>query len=274
MKQFRFDCRCSCISFQPFRRIQVFTTNMYYKLITFDVTNTLLKFRVSAGQQYAKVGSLYGVNADPDKLTAAFKTQWKILNNEHPNFGANTVKPSDSPITSSEWWKKLVFQTFCTAGYPLNNKNLNDIADHLIQIYNTSVCWDVRPGAKTMLENLRKQKVSLGIISNFDERLHNVLSDTGLLHLFDFVLASYIAKCYKPQTEIFNLALDIIKCAPSQAVHIGDDVHLDYLAARKAGWDALLLKQDSVDEEAKSNLIEPASIITSMSEINFILNRS
>lgn len=57
------------------------------RLVTFDVTGTLLKLRTAPGQQYGEIGAMYGVVADNNILSRNFKEQWKRMNKEHPNFG-------------------------------------------------------------------------------------------------------------------------------------------------------------------------------------------
>lgn len=49
------------------------------RLITFDVTNTLLKFRTSPGKQYGEIGALFGVLCDNDDLAKSFKSNWCVL---------------------------------------------------------------------------------------------------------------------------------------------------------------------------------------------------
>lgn len=241
---------------------------MRYRLVTFDVTNTLLKFRTTPGLQYAKVAKIYGVKADADELGRAFKCEYKNLNAEDPNFGANKNKA----MTSTEWWKMLVSRTFSSAGSPLDSTSLATISNHLIGMYRTSACWDIRPGAREVLHSLKQKKcLSLGIISNFDDSLNAVLNSTGLLPFFDFVVASYNAQCYKPQKEIFQVVLKQVNCTPEEAMHIGDDVQLDYFGARNAGWDALLLLPDStkVDDASVVGVTDLASVTNDIREVLF-----
>lgn len=46
------------------------------RLITFDVTNTLLQFRGSPGKQYGEIGALFGVLCDNADLAKNFKANW------------------------------------------------------------------------------------------------------------------------------------------------------------------------------------------------------
>lgn len=101
----------------------------------------------------------------------------------------------------------------------------------------------------------------LGVISNFDTRLESILEDTKILKYFTFVLTSYDFGIEKPSLQIFNEALRSVKClrdeviSSHEATHIGDRVDNDYFGAKKAGWNALLIKHNK-DEVAQIEVPE------------------
>lgn len=220
------------------------------KLCTFDITNTLLKFRMPVGEEYSKVARFYGVEREPAKITAAFLQNWKIMNSNYPNFGCY------KGLTSREWWQKIVQNTLALDGEELTNKQLDCISNHLYEIYKKNICWEVIPGVVPLLKHLKNENISLGVISNFDERLKSVLSANDLDSYFDFILASFVVQVAKPDKKIFDLALHKSSCLlSSNALHIGDDIELDYFAAKNAGWNALLIsdktKKDSLSADVK-----------------------
>jgi len=47
-----------------------------FRLITFDVTNTLLQFRTTPGKQYGEIGALFGARCDNNELAKNFKANW------------------------------------------------------------------------------------------------------------------------------------------------------------------------------------------------------
>lgn len=232
-----------------------------FKLCTFDVTNTLLRFKMSVGEQYSKVGRIYGVDREPSKITAAFHQNWKSMNLNYPNFGCN------NGLSSREWWNKLVQSTFAVDGNQLSNKELACISNHLYDIYRKNVCWEVVPGAVSLLKHLKEDNILLGVISNFDERLTSVLSATDLDSYFNFVLASYVVRVAKPDKRIFDLALHSSSgVLSSEALHIGDDVELDYHAAKNAGWNAFLIC-DKANKNSLSTKINSEDVIDCITDI-------
>jgi HAD superfamily hydrolase (TIGR01549 family) len=83
-----------------------------------------------------------------------------------------------------------------------------------------------------VLQSLKQGGKRIGIISNMDPRLENILQEAGLRHYFEFVIASYEARCFKPQVDIFKLALEKYskECTkPVECCHIGDSYNEDYL---------------------------------------------
>lgn len=47
-----------------------------FRLITFDVTDTLLQFRSSPGKQYGELGAMFGVLCDNNDFAHNFKSNW------------------------------------------------------------------------------------------------------------------------------------------------------------------------------------------------------
>lgn len=231
------------------------------KLCTFDVTNTLLKFKMTVGEQYAKVGRIYGVDRDPAQITAAFQQHWKVMNTDYPNFGCSVG------LTSQDWWRRIIHKTFSVDDGRLTSKQLDCITSHLYDIYKNNVCWELVPGALPLLQHLKKKNVSMGVISNFDERLESVLSAYDINSYFNFVIASYVVRVAKPDKKIFDLALTYSPgIMTSNALHIGDDIKLDYEAAKNAGWNALLI----CDKNKKMNLpqdIDLSEVVEDITQI-------
>lgn len=211
-----------------------------FRLITFDVTDTLLKFRSAPGRQYAEVGALYGVLCDGQSLSANFKSHWHKMKKEHPNFGKKTG------LGWEMWWKQLVSESFkdCKTNN-IEEKTLESIASHLIRLYETSICWQQSYGALGLLSYLRNRRIPLGIISNFDPRLNTTLVNTRLRHYFSFIVGSYEVGLEKPNSQIFQKAIEfsnIEGLKAEECLHVGNTTLLDYVGATQSGWNAALIQ--------------------------------
>lgn len=204
------------------------------KLVTFDATNTLLKFRVPPWEYYALVARDYGFTGGEDEIKSKFKESFKVMWEKHPNFGKNTISWQD-------WWRKVVGLTL--RDHLPDKADVVTVANKLINEFRTSRCWNVADGGHNLLRVLHNKGVSLGVISNSDPRLRDILRNLDLYKHFEFVLTSYESGCSKPDKIIFDEALQLCKknVNPNEAIHIGDDIDKDYKGAKAAGWHALLI---------------------------------
>ncbi|XP_045113968.1 haloacid dehalogenase-like hydrolase domain-containing protein 3 isoform X1 [Portunus trituberculatus] len=239
------------------------------RLITLDMTNTILKFRKPPGEQYAAVAKLYGLDSDPLKLTQAFRLSFKQLEHEAPNFGVGG-------IGWQKWWLGVVRRTFTSAGCCADSSSLDTIGHHLIRHFSGGNAYELFEGSTTLLEDIRGRGVVLGAISNSDERLEGILLHLGVRHYFDFVLTSYAAKVAKPDPRIFQQALSCAgnNITSSEALHIGDDLQRDYLAAQRCGWQSVLVssKLHQVCREAGVT-VDDASMVTCLTDLHSLLDR-
>lgn len=138
------------------------------------------------------------------------------------------------------------------------------------------MCWHKYPGTIELLEYLKKKDVILGVISNFDERLEAILADTRIRFYFSFVLTSYDFGVEKPDTSIFNEALRLTKkqhnidVAPQQAIHIGDSVSNDYIGAKNANWNAILVQHDN--ETIKEKEVPAEDVFSNLRDLRVHLS--
>ncbi|XP_054157659.1 haloacid dehalogenase-like hydrolase domain-containing protein 3 [Oppia nitens] len=226
------------------------------RVVTLDVTNTLITLKNSIGHEYIKAMQLYcttqAVRLHPNclsdrqnDLSKAFTTVWKDMNAKHENFGFK------SGMSSVEWWTQVVKRTVRLANFSvddLNDNQLDLMAKYLYRAYCSPQFWTVDVGVHQAMTDIKKSNpdLKLGIISNFDERLGRILQELGLRHYFDFLIISRLVGCCKPSADIFNLALNTAELSdPSLALHIGDNIELDYLCAKRLGWNALLLNRNN-----------------------------
>uniref|UniRef100_U5EYG3 Reg-2-like protein n=1 Tax=Corethrella appendiculata TaxID=1370023 RepID=U5EYG3_9DIPT len=228
-----------------------------FRLITFDVYNTLLKFRSTPGKKYGEIGAMFGVFGDNSQLAANYVSSWHHMNRAHPNFGLKTK------IGYREWWRQMVNGIFNEHGTDnIPQKKVEEMTEHLMEIFKTSACWQHCYGAVDFLNYLKLQRqlnvdenhqapFKMGVISNFDPRLDILLRNMKLYHYFDFVLNSYSVGHMKPEKEIFEFAIksaELENLKPEECLHIGSQVTADYFAARNAGWYCLLVHEKSAEE--------------------------
>ncbi|XP_060535018.1 rhythmically expressed gene 2 protein-like [Cylas formicarius] len=212
------------------------------RLVTFDVTGTLLKLRAAPGQQYGEVGAMYGVVADNNALITNFKEQFRRLSAEHPNFGLRTG------LGWQNWWNRVVKNTFAASKIEFDDAKLDAVARHLLEMYETTACWQHCDGVPAILSFLRNRGLRVGVVSNFDPRLDTILRNNKLRHYFDFVLGSYEFGAEKPDATIFRKAMEEAggSVAADECLHIGNNAKMDYFGATRSGWQSALVSDVDV----------------------------
>jgi len=225
-------------------------TEMKLKLITFDVTNTLLRMRGSVGKHYVNVANkYYGATKqlfDAEQTEKIFVKTYAEVVRQRPNFGYS------EGISSEDWWHDVVQKVFSSLG--LHDYGIiRSISNQLYSDYCCKEKYELYPEVRDVLCNLKQNyDIKLGIISNFDERLELILEQLEIRNFFDLVLCSRIIGAAKPASTMFTTALALSGGhKPSEALHIGDHIDLDYNAARNAGFNALLIRRKEIEESLR-----------------------
>jgi 2-haloalkanoic acid dehalogenase type II len=100
----------------------------------------------------------------------------------------------------------------------------------------------LRDGTIETLEALRARGLHLGIVSNIDEEQLAFVVKLGQLdRYFDALLSSEEAGSCKPDVAIFEKALQRARCAPEEALFVGDSIPHDIAGANRAGLRSVLL---------------------------------
>ncbi|XP_068925687.1 haloacid dehalogenase-like hydrolase domain-containing protein 3 [Petaurus breviceps papuanus] len=204
------------------------------RLLTWDVKDTLLRLRHPVGEEYSAQARAHGLKVEAEALGSAFHQAYKAQSQKFPNYGLS------QGLTSRQWWLDVVLQTFHLAGVQ-NSSILDPLANKLYEDFCSAKTWQMLEGAESTLQQCRERGLRLGVISNFDRRLEDILVQCGLRKHFDFILTSEAAGRAKPDPHIFQQALQLADIEPTQAAHIGDHYLNDYQAPREVGMHSFLL---------------------------------
>jgi HAD superfamily hydrolase (TIGR01549 family) len=116
-----------------------------------------------------------------------------------------------------------------------------DLRDELVENTRNSANWDqILPGTREVLVRICKN-VRIAVISNADGGIERVLSRCGIADCFESITDSGIIGVEKPRREIFEAALRTMNARPEESLYVGDVYSVDYLGARNAGMEAMLL---------------------------------
>ena len=120
----------------------------------------------------------------------------------------------------------------------------------------------VFPDVVPALETMRSIGLRLAVISNFDERLPDLLAGLDLARRVDLVVPSSSLGLAKPNPRLFRHVLERLEVDAGAALHVGDHDLEDVEGARAAGMEAMLLVRGGGGEAgAARDLLEVAAAL-------------
>ena len=202
--------------------------------VTFDVTHTLLSCP-TLGQQYADVLARHGISVVARDVEAAIPLVWQEL--------ACAATPARDrfvhhPKGARGFWRHFVERTCELIDAPRPSAFA---AAELFDRFAQPDAWEVAPGTRSMLAELKRRGLKLAVISNWDQRLPLLLERLDLADPFDTFAISAIVGAEKPHPRIFETALEALGVAAESALHVGDSRRDDVEGADGVGMQALLL---------------------------------
>jgi len=197
--------------------------NSAINFIFFDVGNTLLfanRERIHAPL------TACGFTPDPEHLRdleRRTKSQF------------DSLMTKDGSHDHSFWW---LFYSQLLAEIGLHD---DAVRDQLVTNIRDSANWDiVPPGTREHLQKIGT-RYPLGIISNADGRIEDVLRRSNIADCFRTITDSGLIGYEKPHPEIFRQALKSLHAAPEESLFVGDVYSVDYLGATRVGMQAMLM---------------------------------
>jgi len=230
------------------------------KVIFFDAVGTLIETRDGVGEIYSRVASEFGFEAEARILRQNFERSFR----RQPPLAFPAGTPEAALIElEKDWWRNLVKAVFAGLGsFP----RFDQFFDEIFERFRGREFWRVYDDVAPALTELKRRGFRLGVISNFDSRLYDVLRACSLDHFFDSIHFSTRVGAAKPDPAIFQAALNHYAVVARQAWHVGDGLREDVEGAMAAGVNAVLLDRDSRFVENA-----PAPRITSLEQIVTLL---
>lgn len=194
-----------------------------------DAGNTLLSPWPSFEGRVVQVASEHGASFEEAEVQAA------ILSADR-----EAIWPTDwtDPATQREFWFGFYLDVLERLGHGGDRRAL---AEALFGTFADPATYRLFDDSRPALEALAARGLKLGIISNFEPWLEEVLRLEGVLALFSVLAISGVLGVAKPDPAIFHAALDKAGVAPGAAVHVGDHPEVDAAAARAVGIAPVLI---------------------------------
>jgi putative hydrolase of the HAD superfamily len=208
-----------------------------YEAIFFDAANTLLYPFPSVGSQYMEIAMRYGVTTTADIVQQAFRQAWLQVQTQARQ---EPVRYGIGEPDGRRFWHALVHSTFVQITLPAP---FDPFFDELYEHFAQPSAYRLYPETLEILQRLRQEGYTVGVISNWDIRLINILEGLGLTPHLHHVSISALVGWEKPHPKIFAHALHAVAVQPGQALHIGDSLLEDIEGAAQAGLQPLWLQR-------------------------------
>jgi putative hydrolase of the HAD superfamily len=195
--------------------------------VLFDAGDTLLAPAPSFQGRFVAVAAAHGLPLEEAAVDAAI---------------AEAVRaaewPSDwtDPATQRSFWVGFYRQVLAALGH-----EGRELAEALFAAFSDPAGYRLFDDARPALEALAGRGLKLGVVSNFEPWLEDVLALEGVDHLFAAVAISGKLGVAKPDPEIFLAALEEAGADPAATVHVGDQPGNDVAAARAVGITPVLI---------------------------------
>lgn len=212
------------------------------EVIFLDAVGTLFGVKGSVGEVYSTMARSFGVLSSSIEVDAAFYDVFKTT----PPLAFPNTSPQDIQKKEFQWWRNVTFKTFQNVGVAHKFLDFDLFFYRLYNHFATAHPWEVYSDVIPCLERWRSENIKLGIISNFDSRLYQVLNALELKHFFSSVTISSEVGAAKPNPKIFQKAIAYHQVSPEQTWHIGDSRREDYEGATSIGMQAFILKRKSL----------------------------
>ncbi len=204
------------------------------KAVFFDADNTLYKVVPTYGHVYRDVLKKHGIAVNPDSINRKIGKIWT-------GFASDYLNISQNGQTNKEREDQLWQEFFSRV---LNGINVSfrseDLYSDIYKAFSDVKYRKITNHLIECLENLKIQGKVLGVLSNYDLRVHSLLKELGLNKYFEYTFSCIDVGFKKPSKRAFEVVSDSIGISGEKIIYVGDNLELDYIASRNAGWKSIL----------------------------------
>jgi REG-2-like HAD superfamily hydrolase len=195
---------------------------MTIRAVCFDATGTLIEIAESVGTVYSRAAQAVGVKLPAWRLDDAFA---RVLRHAPPlaSVGAAGASRAEREGAEFSWWCERVRQTFQATDSTVEFADPKAFARSLFDSYRRAEAWRERPGARALLAALRAEGIGLGLASNFDHRLPEILKNIGLIEFFSAIEIPSLHGRAKPSASVFEALARALGARLDELAFVGDD---------------------------------------------------
>lgn len=220
------------------------------RAVLLDALGTLVRLEQPGPRLQASLRTRLDLDVSLDRCSAAMRAEMSY-------YGAHCARASDDAALALLRLECADVLADVLAAGPIGAELLPCLTD--------AISFSAFPDAAPALESLASQGRRLAVVSNWDVSLPPVLRRLGLAARLETIVHSAGVGAAKPDPLPFRVALDRLRLAAGECVHVGDDPVNDGEGAAAAGLRAILVD--------RAGGLERAGVVHSLSEVPPLLDQ-
>ncbi|MDP4274406.1 MAG: YjjG family noncanonical pyrimidine nucleotidase [Bacteroidota bacterium] len=205
-----------------------------YKNIYFDLDRTLWDYESNARITLNDIYDGLGFDKEISEFDLFYRTFQKHNEQLWAAYARGDIK---KPVLCTKRFELTL------AEFGLKNDALTEkiSEDYIRQIPNHK---NLLPYAYEILTYLKEKKYRLFILTNgFNETQFSKIRNSHIEGFFEKIITSDIAKSQKPNSGIFEYALNSVNAKKSESLMVGDDFNADIVGSHNFGIDQVFYNQ-------------------------------
>jgi REG-2-like HAD superfamily hydrolase len=203
------------------------------QIVFFDAGETLLCPYPSFPELFASTCRANGCEVTASEVAAAQKKMGP--HHIEAAYEAGIENPTLSLDASRRFWTAFYKRLLAELRLP------ETLTEHVVATFSDRSSYRLFDDAAPAIEAIRADGYRVGLISNFESWLDELLVELELGESFDVVAISALEGVEKPDPRLYETALERAGVAPSEAVHVGDSVKFDVEPAERLGMHPILI---------------------------------
>jgi putative hydrolase of the HAD superfamily len=206
---------------------------MKYRAVFFDAGETLVHPAPSFPELFARIVTEQGHPREP----VAISDGLAMVADEFRRASREQALWTTTPERSRRFWLGVYDRFLGVLELPRED----GLADTLYRAFTDRGNYEAFDDVVPALQLLAEKGAMLGVISNYEAWLEDLLADLQLAPLLPIRVVSGIEGIEKPDPAIFRLALDRANLPPDDVVYVGDVPDFDYDPAAALGMFPVLI---------------------------------
>lgn len=228
------------------------------EIVFFDAGETLLRPHPSFAELFSRTALAHGVDVSTEDVRRVQSELAPHLVDlvEDADGEGESLRYEGSSLSekgSERFWMHLYRRLLKELG--LVDESL---VRRLFEVFSSSASYKLFDDVLPTLSAIDAAGYRMGLISNFERWLEQMLIELEVGHHFEPAIISGIEGIEKPDPAIYELALERAGVPPERAVHVGDSPDMDVRPASSVGIRGILL--DRAERYAQSEHLRVTSL--------------